>query len=381
MIKVLHIADSYNGGGAEAVFRETLKACDEMGLDYDTLISNERRGLVSYIFSFKYAVKLLYKLKKYKPDVVHLHNYYHYLSPSVLFAIKIYRVSNLNFKCVFTAHDYHLVCPNSGLQVFNSDGCVNLVDAPAYSFKNIFRYDSRGKSYSFYKFCQFYINYKLLKSHSVIDCILSPSVFLKKIFLKNTNFNDIKIIRNPVSNNTFLKSQVSSGSELIKLVYFGRVSREKGLVEFFNNYIVNAGLNIEINLYGEGDEEIFNTLKELETSSINFVFHGYKSRNEFFTELSCYDAFFLPSIWVENAPLSIIEAAACGLPVIVNDLGGMREMAMQTKEFYLLNGSEVGFKNYLLNLKENHVENYILKEKNFSFETFVDELSKIYFGN
>ena len=381
MIKVLHIADSYNGGGAEAVFRETLKACDTLGLDYDTLISNEKRSMFSYVFSIKYAIKTFFKLKKYKPDIVHLHNYYHYLSPGVLLAIKIYRIFNLNLKCIFTAHDYHLVCPNSGLQIFNSSGCINLDDVPAYSYKNIFRYDSRGVGYSFYKFCQFFINYKLLNSHSVIDCILSPSVFLKDVFLCNNDFKEIKVVRNPMPDNFFSERRIGVIDESIKLVYFGRVSREKGLVEFCKSYILNVSLNVEINIYGEGDDRILSALKELESSSISFVFHGYKSRNDFFMELPSYDAFFLPSIWVENAPLSIIEAAACGLPVIVNDLGGMREMAMQTKEFYLLNGSVSGFRNYLLNVKENHLGNHVLRKKDFSFETFVDELSNIYCGN
>jgi glycosyltransferase involved in cell wall biosynthesis len=33
-----------------------------------------------------------------------------------------------------------------------------------------------------------------------------------------------------------------------------------------------------------------------------------------------------PSLWYEMAPLTILEAFACGLPVIASDLGAMREL-------------------------------------------------------
>jgi glycosyltransferase involved in cell wall biosynthesis len=33
-----------------------------------------------------------------------------------------------------------------------------------------------------------------------------------------------------------------------------------------------------------------------------------------------------PSVWYEGAPITIVEAFACGLPVIASDLGAMREL-------------------------------------------------------
>ena len=34
----------------------------------------------------------------------------------------------------------------------------------------------------------------------------------------------------------------------------------------------------------------------------------------------------LPSLWVENHPVCLIEALACGTNILVSDLGGMREI-------------------------------------------------------
>jgi glycosyltransferase involved in cell wall biosynthesis len=38
------------------------------------------------------------------------------------------------------------------------------------------------------------------------------------------------------------------------------------------------------------------------------------------------DVVVVPSIWLENSPLVIMEAQAAGLPVITTNLGGMAEM-------------------------------------------------------
>jgi glycosyltransferase involved in cell wall biosynthesis len=39
-----------------------------------------------------------------------------------------------------------------------------------------------------------------------------------------------------------------------------------------------------------------------------------------------WDVAVVPSRWVENQPLAILEAFACGVPVVAAGLGGMREL-------------------------------------------------------
>src|SRR5476651_1183202 len=114
---ILHVADSLNGGGAEAVFRDTIIATESLGYINHVYVSDGKTSFMSYIYSMKHKRLLLAELKKLKPDILHLQNFYHYLSPSVLAAIKIYK-KNHKLHVVFTAHDYHLICPNSGFQYF-----------------------------------------------------------------------------------------------------------------------------------------------------------------------------------------------------------------------------------------------------------------------
>ncbi len=38
------------------------------------------------------------------------------------------------------------------------------------------------------------------------------------------------------------------------------------------------------------------------------------------------DALVVPSIWMENAPLTVLQARAAGVPVIASDVSGIREV-------------------------------------------------------
>jgi glycogen synthase len=38
------------------------------------------------------------------------------------------------------------------------------------------------------------------------------------------------------------------------------------------------------------------------------------------------DALVVPSIWMENAPLTVLQARAAGVPVIASDVSGVREV-------------------------------------------------------
>lgn len=54
-------------------------------------------------------------------------------------------------------------------------------------------------------------------------------------------------------------------------------------------------------------------------------FHGPYAASEVDRVLAGVDCLVLPSIWYENMPITIHEAHRHGLPIVVTDLGGMRE--------------------------------------------------------
>ena len=59
------------------------------------------------IWSFEAARKFEEVLMRFKPDVIHAHNIYHHISPSILKVAARHRIP-----VVMTVHDYHLINPN-----------------------------------------------------------------------------------------------------------------------------------------------------------------------------------------------------------------------------------------------------------------------------
>ena len=119
MPRVLHINDyaPTTLGGAEVLMARTiallLTAGWETRVFSEADLADPRLTARRYINN-RFARRSLRKtLDEFRPDVVHLHNYYHLLSPGILLDLAAYR-EQFSARVVMTAHDYHLVCPNSG---------------------------------------------------------------------------------------------------------------------------------------------------------------------------------------------------------------------------------------------------------------------------
>lgn len=378
MKRVLHINDSWDGGGAEAVFRDTIETSRELGYDNNVIVSNNKRNALSFIFSYYEYKKIKEKILTFKPDIIHIHNYYHYLSPSILMAIKIARKKfKWTGRVIFTAHDYHLICPNSGLQYFKAGNAYNFATDKS-DFSLFKKFDRRGYFYSTLKLTQYLLNYNFLKLDLVIDKIVSPSHFLHDVFLKWGRHKDIHVIRNPIIRET--KHKISkdtiSGNGTIKLIFMGRVTYEKGIIQFIKK-INKSKLKIEFHIYGSGE-----LCKEIEKmhlrDGLKILLHGHIKRDALLAEISKFDIFVLPSIWYENAPLSILEAANLGLPVIVPNYGGLKEIAQLTFSYSLFDYEVDDIDQCLLEIIKKKNANFIIDPTSFTYEKYKNEIENLY---
>ncbi|MBU0706800.1 glycosyltransferase family 4 protein [Patescibacteria group bacterium] len=322
-------------------------------------------------YSFEANRKISKLIKKEKPDIAHIHNIYHQISPSILLALK-----NHSIPVVQTLHDYKIICPSYSL--FTKGKICERCKGYNYwqCIKNKCMKDSRAAStlacleMYFHKAFKFY--------EEKVDVFLSPSQFMiKKIREWEAPIVDIKYLPNFID--TSNATPVEPGDYLL---YFGRLSSEKGI-----NTLIKAmkGLPRKLKIVGTGPQE-----KELQgmvakEQITNIEFLGYKTGNELNEVIKNSLAVVVPSEWYENRPLTILEAFSFGKPVIGTEVGGIPELVREGETGYLYKlGSVEGLRgkiNDIIKDKEKTVQmgkGAFEFVKQFSPENYYEKLIKVY---
>lgn len=375
-IRSMHIADSdgtaLNSGGAEVVFDATVRAARELGHETVVLTSPPQRTPWSYVYSRRNYRMVRMSLEQARPDLVHLQNYYHYLSPSVLAAIRDYKKSRPDARLVFTAHDFHLICPNSGFQHFTRHGARSYdVDRPRFRWHH--KFDRRSWLHSLLKLAQHVLAYRMLRLDRVIDAVIAPSAQTIDALRAAGVQTPIHLLRNPIA-----VAPVSPASAPSGLVFLGTLTAAKGLLPFVE-LLEREEVSCRIDVYGDGP--LRNELIDLAGRSryVDLALHGHIPHEQISGVLSQHTALIYPSTWIENAPLAVVEAAALGLSLVVPHRGGTREMAelAEQHDFYDPESPEsvVGAVQSALARTE---PNRLIDPSAFEFATYVESLAAVY---
>jgi glycosyltransferase involved in cell wall biosynthesis len=117
-------------------------------------------------------------------------------------------------------------------------------------------------------------------------------------------------------------------SEVKKLLYTGRLAGEKGIPVLFESLrmLQSEEYDFELTLVGDGPDR--QALKEMARQmgiADRVVFAGFASQEGVRDHLRQSDIFILPS-FAEGVPVSLMEAMACGVPVIATYVGGVVEL-------------------------------------------------------
>ena len=108
----------------------------------------------------------------------------------------------------------------------------------------------------------------------------------------------------------------------VRLLYVGRISKEKDLDVLATAYRQLRDEHLPLRLYIVGTGPYTATLQELLPDA---VFSGYLAGEELATAYASADIFVFPST-TDTFGNVVIEAQASGLPVIVSDVGGPKEL-------------------------------------------------------
>lgn len=125
----------------------------------------------------------------------------------------------------------------------------------------------------------------------------------------------------------------------LKFLYVGRLSREKNLDLLANAFIslTNSGARSNLILVGDGPYR-----KELEEKLKGYpaLFTGFLSGEELSTAYASADVFIFPST-TDTFGNVVLEAQASGLPVIVSDQGGPRELLKDGQTGFVVKADSV----------------------------------------
>ncbi len=100
-------------------------------------------------------------------------------------------------------------------------------------------------------------------------------------------------------------------------LFVGRLSEEKGIQTLADAWRGLPGIPLKI----AGDGPMNSTRWP---SGVTWL--GQQSRAQIEELMKDAAVLIVPSIWYEGAPMTILEALACGLPVIASDIGSLPEM-------------------------------------------------------
>lgn len=338
MPRVLHVNDfplSF-GGGTEVIIRRTIELLEKAGWDTRVFTSadlpDERVTARRYISNPIAALELTRTLEAFRPDVLHLHNFYHRLSPSVLTAIDRHRRSH-PLRVVMTAHDFHLVCPNSGGTWFpRHEGRLPIdpTRVGRWTYLLSRRWDHRGMLHSWLRVAQHVWNYRWGSKQRVPDVVISPSRFLEEML--RPIMRETRFVPHPAPKWT--TTPTASRPATLTWLFLGRLEPEKGLSELLES--LPGPLPGELKVVGDGsDRARCESIVSSRSWTDRVRFLGRLSHDEVANAIAGAHVLVVPSRMVESYGLVIAEALSLGTNVLATDLGGSRETIESAGTGYL----------------------------------------------
>lgn len=338
--------------------------------DYNGKISAFRKvkEAGSLIYSFEARAKFDALLREFKPDIIHLNNVHRQLTLSILDApyLKKHHVP-----VVYTAHDYILLCPAYTMVNGRGEVCDACLDKHfMHATKNVCVKGSRAKSALATMEAEFL---KLHHSYDKIDLIIAPSQFMKskldeggfasKTITMQNFLTDSQMAMGARVANTHKFEDAQAGARPYFL-FFGRLSKEKGILTLVKAFLQAAGLGKgagsetgtgvghnevlpdtwDLRIVGDGPEreaieQLIASAGPQAVSRIHLL--GYKNGEDLQREVGNARFSVLSSEWRENMPYSGLESLAAKTPVIGAQIGGIPELVVEDETGFAFESGNV----------------------------------------
>ena len=325
-MKILIVHNSYKqAGGEDGTVQRESALLSATGHHISTYVRHNRDidqgSFVAKIATGSKAIwapdshrELAAILKREKPDLAHFHNVFPLISPSACYACR-----DADVPIVQTLHNYRFFCA-PGTLFRNGRICEECVEHSLW----------RGVWHSCYRASRpqtvavaltLAIHRRLHTWTRMIDCYIAPTEFVRTKFIAAGLPSD-KVFVKPNFVDLDPGERRSVGEYAI---FVGRITPEKGLRTLIAAWVL---LEQRIPLVIVGDGPLRKELEQevIQKGMSNVVFGGSLPNAETIRMMKGAKFLIFPSEWYETFGNAMIEAFACGIPVLCSNLGAMQEL-------------------------------------------------------
>lgn len=251
------------------------------------------------------------KLRRFRPDVVHVHNFFPQISPSIYDACR-----DEGVPVAQTLHNYRLICPGAMLM---RDGkvCEQCLAGSPYqaAWYGCYRSSKLGSLVVAHMVAS---HRQLGTWQQKVDRFIALTEFAKHKFVEAGFPADKISVKANFLHDPLQDSPRPAPTDPGFALFVGRISQEKGIKTLLKAWSL---LNDVALLKVAGAGPLDDLLNQPNVAAL-----GRQNTAEV-SDLMRQAAFLvLPSEWYEGFPLVLVEAFAHGLPVLASRLGSMADI-------------------------------------------------------
>ncbi|RMF39703.1 MAG: glycosyltransferase, partial [Anaerolineae bacterium] len=171
----------------------------------------------------------------------------------------------------------------------------------------------------------------LISTLNRVDCAISPSRFVRQMYVQ-AGVDAGRVIFSRQGRD-FPSQDIpqKEPAEVLRVGYIGQIAPHKGVHTLLEAVRALPNAPLEVHLYGDSTPfpKYTRRLRGLSAGDARIHWEGVFPRSAIGEVHRNLDVLVVPSVWYENSPNTILEAFACGTPVLASDLGGMVELVRE----------------------------------------------------
>lgn len=261
------------------------------------------------LWSSRTSAQLATLVQQFAPDVIHAHNTWPLVSPSLYWA-----AARLRVPVVQTLHNFRLMCL-SGLYLREGKVCEDC--AGRLPWRGVVRKCYRGSTGASGVLAGMLVLHRALGTwqHKVARYIALNNFCRDKFIAGGLPAERIAVKPN------FVDFAAPPEQQRDGLLFVGRLSQEKGIDVLTAAARLVPGCAVRV--AGSGPQA--GLLEGVPGMTALGALDGATVRSE----MGRAQALVLPSIWYENFPRTLVEAYGCALPVIASRIGALAELVKE----------------------------------------------------